>query len=248
MEQFAELGDIHGQAAVLLGIGKLERDLKHLEEAKTNLNKALRLFKDIDWPPGQAECHRTLARVLLSGNRGTGQSRRAIDQCRFAFGLYTQSGFNQGIVKMIPDVATIADRVGRGSDADRLRSVEGYWRRELRLHDPRAQRASSRQVDHPSTTRLNEGNLRKWSDLLHTMSSILLSTVPVELLTRKEEEVVRALCSVDERDSIPEDAAIARALKMSKRTVSTHLSNIYAKWQVSSRKEALEEAKHRGIC
>jgi DNA-binding NarL/FixJ family response regulator len=67
------------------------------------------------------------------------------------------------------------------------------------------------------------------------------SAAPRLLLTRREHDVVRAVC-----EGLP-NRAIARRLSISEKTVKNHLSNVYRRTKVSGRTRLVLWALERGL-
>ena len=86
------LGDRSAQAFALRGLARAQIWFGHLEDARRQLHRALKLLDDLDDPAEQAHLYRTLARSYARA----GQPRQALEHDERALRLYEAAGHRCG--------------------------------------------------------------------------------------------------------------------------------------------------------
>ncbi len=132
----------------------------------------------------------------------------------------------------------ISDTASATTEAD-LQLTENTLRSQLGDAEYDEQKAAGRAMSVPDAIGLALEIARMRSD--GSTAELTRSTEPDDVLTRRQREVLTLLAEGKS------NAAIAEALYISQRTVTTHLSRLYGTLGVSSRTEAVAAASRMGL-
>jgi predicted ATPase/DNA-binding CsgD family transcriptional regulator len=226
-----ETGDARGVASCFNRLGDAAVALQEYDQAGERYSQSLALFREIGNQWGMASALINLGRLALAQQRAAEAARALQEALRLA--IDTQS-----IPQVLEVFATFAELLARaGQDA---------WADDLRWF-------IALQPDSLAACQSHADRLLAWSPPDPVLRSAGVSTAapaasvrisPVNYpagLTAREVEVLRLVAQG------LTDAQVAEQLILSRRTVSTHLTSIYGKLQVTSRSAATRFAIENGL-
>ncbi|HVL22907.1 MAG TPA: LuxR C-terminal-related transcriptional regulator, partial [Thermomicrobiales bacterium] len=160
------------------------------------------------------------------------------EQLLHASELAAKRGVPELGARLIGTVEAICERVGfslKGSEKIDLDRIETLVRDALGMGPYEAEKAAGKALSIPDAIEIALGIARMRS------ATPAPSVEPDDDLTPREREVLALLAEGKS------NAAIAEELFISQRTVTTHLSRLYAKLEVSTRTEAISQAVRMGL-
>jgi predicted ATPase/DNA-binding CsgD family transcriptional regulator len=221
-----------------------------LESAEARLSEALERFRALSNPFGVAMTLINLARVALR----SGDSERAASCYAESLALGWAGGDRISVLSCLRGLARIAAESGKCERGVRLFAAAETLRQAIGAAEARPSRFEDG-FERARAALGEEAYAEAWAAgkglplaaavaealaMPHDGAPVEMKSVP-DLLTPRERDVLALLVA---GRSNPE---IADTLYISRRTVTTHVTNLYAKLDVANRVEATIEARRRGL-
>jgi predicted ATPase/DNA-binding CsgD family transcriptional regulator len=227
-----ETGDARGVAICFNQLGDAAVALREYDQAGERYSQALALFREIGNQWGMAAALLNAGRLALARGRD-GEAARALQEA-LQLAIDTQS---------LPQVREVfgvfGDLLRRGGQtawADELARLAATKPEALAAYRPHADRLLAWSLPEPA--------MRLAAGASPAPASALDRAAPAAYpagLTPREVEVLRLVAQG------LTDAQVAERLVLSRRTVSTHLTSIYGKLQITSRSAATRFAVENGL-
>ncbi len=252
-----DLGDLAGLAYSSWILGQLAAGQGEAVEAAQRFQEGLRLFRDVGDKLGIGYTLVDLARLAHQ----QGDDKQAVSCYREALTPRREMGDQRGVVECLEGLASVALDQGQPERAARLLGGADAWREAVGAPLPPAARAGRLQEIAKATAALGEPEfatawmigraasveesiaLGEAIEVAGPVTACDPATEPVANagLTPRELEVLRLFAAG--HDSFE----VADQLFISRRTVTTHSSNILAKLGVNSRAAAVGAALRLGL-
>jgi predicted ATPase/DNA-binding CsgD family transcriptional regulator len=227
-----ETGDARGMAICFNQLGDAAVALREYDQAGERYSQALALFREIGNQWGRASALLNIGRLALMGGRDSDAARALQEALQLA--IDTQS-----LPQALEVFSAFADLLRRNAEAAWANEVA-----ELATAKPESLAAYRRHVDRllawspPELTTPAAVDIGPAS--VNTTQRVAQTVYPAGL-TAREVEVLRLVAQG------LTDAQVAEQLILSRRTVSTHLTSIYGKLQITSRSAATRFAVENGL-
>jgi DNA-binding NarL/FixJ family response regulator len=227
-----DTGDTRGVAICFNRLGDAAVALQEYDQAGNRYNQSLALFREIGNQWGMASAQLNLGRLALAQERDTAAAHALQEALRLAIGT-------QSMPQALEIMATFAELL--------VRAGENVWAGELRRFitaEPNSLVACQTHADRLLAWSPPDRGVRRVEDTRPGPASVSAQTAPAAYpagLTAREVEVLRLVAQG------LTDAQVAERLILSRRTVSTHLTSIYGKLQVTSRSAATRFAVENGL-
>jgi DNA-binding CsgD family transcriptional regulator len=252
----ATIGDLRGIAATYLGLGKLNGDRGDRQAAEKFLKDSKRIFEMLGDNAGIAGASRAIGDLALTKSKLKAMGEAA-GHFRNVIELARAIGYRPAVIKSLPKIAEIAERIGEPSIAARLCGAEQRWRLalEIKLAPERVRIDYEALIErlmqglgyeyHQSFL---EGQRLSWDEAMEQAIDVVQSALSNKRLvslsgtvTPRELEVLIRLAQGDT------NSEIAEVLQITERTVNSHTTSIYNKLGVNSRTAAVSKGIRLGL-
>ncbi|MDP9367270.1 MAG: tetratricopeptide repeat protein [Chloroflexota bacterium] len=257
VERRRELGDLAGLAYSSWILGQLAAGQGDADAAGQRFEEGLRLFREVGDKLGIGYTLVDLARLAHQ----QGDDKQAVSRYREALTLRREMGDQRGVVECLEGLASVALAQGQPEHAVQLLGGADAWREAAGAPLPPAARAGHLQEIADASAALGESRFATaWKtgratpleetiavgEAIQVAGPVAADDVTPDLpanagLTTRELEVLRLFAAG--HDSFE----VADLLFISRRTVTTHSSNILAKLGVNSRAAAVGSALRLGL-
>jgi predicted ATPase len=227
-----ETGDARGVAICFNQLGDAAVALREYDQAGERYSQALALFREIGSQWGMASALLNLGRLALERGHGDEAARALHEALRLA--IDTQS--LPQVLEVFNTFADLLRRSGGAAWADELAGIAAA--------KPEALAAYRSHADRLLAWSPPESVVGPIANTAPTPASASRRVAPAAYpagLTAREVEVLRLVAQG------LTDAQVAEQLILSRRTVSTHLTSIYGKLQITSRSAATRFAVENGL-
>jgi predicted ATPase/DNA-binding CsgD family transcriptional regulator len=227
-----ETGDTRGVAICFNRLGDAAVALREYDQAGERYSQSLALFREIGDQWGMASALLNLGRLALARGGDVEAAHALQEALRLAIGT-------QSLPQVLEIFSVFADLLRWGGEvtwADELAQLAALDPESLAAYGPHADRLLVWSPPQAAT--------RSTVDARPAPASVSGRTAPVAYpagLTAREVEVLRLVAQG------LTDAQVAEQLVLSRRTVSTHLTSIYGKLQITSRSAATRFAVENGL-
>jgi DNA-binding CsgD family transcriptional regulator len=251
---FRQVGDTWSIASMLVYLGLLAMNERDHDRAAALLVEGLDLRRSI----GNRDAVAQTLLHLATLSRQQGEHERAAARCRGALALYRDAGVTWAISGVLDRLASIAASAGCAAPAARLYGAAGALSRDSRRFvvstawtDPDRDRDAARAVlgDAAFEAAWAEGQAMSLDQAIEYAASLSFADpasrravhLSTESLTAREREIAALVArGLTNRQ-------IAEELVISKRTASTHVTNVLAKLDFATRAQVAAWAVEQGL-
>ncbi|HET9220988.1 MAG TPA: tetratricopeptide repeat protein, partial [Roseiflexaceae bacterium] len=226
-----ETGDARGVAICFNQLGDAAMALREYDQAGERYGQALALFREIGNQWGMASALLNMGRLALARALDDEAARALQEALRLA--LDTQS--RPQVLEVLSAFTDLLRRSGEAAWADQLAEIAAAKPEALSAYRSYADRLLAWSPPEPAMPAAAEA-----SSALARGERVAPALYPAGL-TAREVEVLRLVAQG------LTDAQVAEQLILSRRTVSTHLTSIYGKLQITSRSAATRFAVENGL-